>query len=117
VTSGDGSGIRRNEAPLIPRRTLARPHCGGARAALAHDNGGGRVTDPYIPARIRVGARPSVYNCFGCPEVANRPYQRGMLRICGVSGTTFRQTLQCPKMTTRPGSAQIIQEAIISDYY
>ena len=69
----------------------------------------------YIPSRIRVGARPSVHNCFGCPEVANRSYQRGMLRICGVSGTTFRQTLQCPKLTTRPGSAQSIQEVIISD--
>ena len=56
------------------------------------------MSDPYIPAQIREGGRPSVHNCFGCPDVANRPYQRGMLRICGVSGTTFRQTLRCPKL-------------------
>jgi len=37
--------------------------------------------------------------------------------LLGVTETTFRQTLQCPKLTTRPGSAQIIQEAITSDYY
>ncbi len=73
------------------------------------------MSDPYIPSRIREGARPSVHNCFGCPEVANQPYQRGMLRICGVTGTTSRQTPACPKLTTRPGSAQSIQEAIISD--
>jgi len=100
---------------MVPRRVPHRRRGNRARDALDDDNGGGRVSDPYIPAKIREGARPTVHNCFGCPDVANQPYQRGMLRICGVSGTTFRQTLQCPKLTTRPRSAQSIQEAISSD--
>ena len=66
----------------------------------------------YIPAKIREGARPSVHNCFGCPEVANRPYQRGMLRICGVSGTTFRQTLQCPKLSKKNMDGRTVSLAV-----
>lgn len=73
------------------------------------------MSDPYIPSRIRGGARPSVSDCVGCPDLENRRYRGRTIRVCGVSGTTFRQTLRCPKLTTRPGSAQSIQEAIISD--
>ena len=36
-------------------------------------------------------------------------------KIAGVCDGAIRQTLQCPKLTTRPGSAQSIQEAITSD--
>jgi hypothetical protein len=66
----------------------------------------------YIPSRIRVGARPSVHNCFGCPEVANRPYQRGMLRICGVTGTTFRQTPACPKLSKKNMDERTVSLAV-----
>jgi len=76
------------------------------------------MSDPYIPARILRGARPTASDCVGCPDLENKRYDYRTIRICGVSGTTFRQTLQCPKMTTtRPGSAQSIPEAITSDYY
>lgn len=74
------------------------------------------MSEPYIPARIRGGARPTSSNCVGCPDLENRRYNYQPIRICGLSGTTFRQTLQCPKMTTRPGSAQIFPEAITSDF-
>lgn len=73
------------------------------------------MSDPYIPARIRGGARPSVSDCVGCPDREIRRYSYRKIRICGVTGTTFRQTPACPKLTTRPGSAQSIQEVIISD--
>jgi hypothetical protein len=52
----------------------------------------------------------------GCPDLASRAYRDRTIRICGLSGTTFRQALQCPKLTTRPGSAQIFPEAITSDF-
>ena len=74
------------------------------------------MSDPYVPARIRGGARPSVSDCVGCPDLASRAYRDRTIRICGLSGTTFRQALQCPKLTTRPGSAQIFPEAITSDF-
>ena len=70
------------------------------------------MSDPYIPSRIREGARPSVHNCFGCPEVANRSHQRGMLRICGVTGTTFRQTLQCPKLSKKNMDERTVSLAV-----
>jgi hypothetical protein len=62
--------------------------------------GGGRVSDPYIPSRIRGGARPSVSDCVGCPDREIRRYSYRKIRICGVTGTTFRQTLQCPKLSS-----------------
>ena len=70
------------------------------------------MSDPYIPAKILRGDRPSVHNCFGCPEVANRPYQRGMLRICGVSGTTFRQTPACPKLSKKNMDGRTVSLAV-----
>ena len=48
------------------------------------------------------------------PRKWNLPLTYGP-KIAGVLDGTIRQTLQCPKLTTRPGSAQSIQEAIISD--
>ena len=66
----------------------------------------------YIPSRIPDGARPPVHNWFGCPEVANRPYQRGMLRICGVTETTFRQILQCPKLSKKNMDERTVSLAV-----
>lgn len=93
---------------MVPRRVSHWRRVDRARLPLADDNGGGRVSDPYIPARIRGGARPSVSDCVGCPDLENRRYNYRTIRICGVTGTTFRQTATCPKMTTtRPEMASI----------
>jgi hypothetical protein len=44
----------------------------------------------------------------GCPDLENKRYNYRKIRICGVTGTTFRQTATCPKMTTtRPEMAPI----------
>ncbi len=66
------------------------------------------MTDEYVPARILGGVRPSARDCFGCQDVEIRQYRDRKVRVCGVSGTTFRQTATCPKMTTtRPEMAPI----------
>ncbi len=44
----------------------------GARAALDDDDGGGRVSDPYIPSRIREGARPG--SAQSIPEAITSDY-------------------------------------------
>ena len=43
---------------MVPRRVPHRRRGNRARDALDDDNGSGRVSDPYIPAQIRAGARP-----------------------------------------------------------
>jgi hypothetical protein len=66
------------------------------------------MSDPYIPTRILGGVRPSARDCFGCQDVEIRQYRDRTIRVWGVSGTTFRQTATCPKMTTtRPEMAPI----------
>jgi hypothetical protein len=66
------------------------------------------MTNPYIPARILRGDRPSARGCFGCSDVESRRYSDRTVRICGVSGTTFRQTLECPKRQTSHNDASRI---------
>ena len=56
------------------------------------------MTDEYVPTRIRGGVRPSARDCFGCQDVEIRQYRDRKIRVCGISGTTFRQTAACPKL-------------------
>jgi len=35
-----------------------------------------------------------------------------MLRICGVTGTTFRQTLQCPKLSKKNMDERTVSLAV-----
>jgi len=74
--------------------------------------GGDRVSDPYIPARIRGGARPSVSDCVGCPDLENRRYNYRKIRICGVTGTTFRQTPACPKLSKKNMDERTVSLAV-----
>ena len=88
---------------------------------------GGFPCQPHRRERVFVVAHADLPRPQGrvCGSVPKRPGKRvarsrGALsdpsrELLDWSGTTFRQTLQCPKLTTRPGSAQSIQEAIISD--
>ena len=82
---------------MVPRRVPHRRRVDRARLPLDDGTGGGRVTDWW--RKPRKWYIPLTYG----PKIA------------GVLDGTIRQTLQCPKLTTRPGSAQSIQEAIISD--
>ena len=70
------------------------------------------MSDPYIPARIRGGVRPSVSDCVGCPDLENRRYRGRTIRVCGVSGTTFRQTLQCPKLSKKNMDERTVSLAV-----
>jgi len=70
------------------------------------------VSDPYVPSRIRGGARPSVSDCVGCPDREIRRYSYRKIRICGVSGTTFRQTLQCPKLSKKNMDERTVSLAV-----
>ena len=59
------------------------------------------MSGPYIPTRIRGGVRPSARDCFGCQDVEIRQYRDRKIRVCGISGTTFRQTPACPKLSKK----------------
>ena len=59
------------------------------------------MSDDYVPARILGGVRPSARDCFGCQDVEIRQYRDRKVRVCGVSGTTFRQTPACPKLSKK----------------
>ena len=70
------------------------------------------MSDPYIPARIRGGARPSISDCVGRPDREIRRYNYRKIRICGVTGTTFRQTLQCPKLSKKNMDERTVSLAV-----
>jgi hypothetical protein len=59
------------------------------------------MTPDHIPTRIRGGVRPSARDCFGCQDVEIRQYRDRKIRVCGISGTTFRQTPACPKLSKK----------------
>ena len=55
--------------------------------------------DPYIPGRIRAGARPSAPDCYGCLDLGTRTSRTGRrLMVCTVAGKAPRTLLRCPKM-------------------
>jgi len=66
----------------------------------------------YIPSRIRGGARPTSSNCVGCPDREIRRYSYRKIRICGVTGTAFRQTLQCPKLSKKNMDERTVSLAV-----
>ena len=70
------------------------------------------MTDPYIPAKIQDGARPSVSDCVGCPDREIRRYSYRKIRICGVTGTTFRQTPACPKLSKKNMDERAVSLAV-----
>ena len=52
----------------------------------------------YVPARVRAGGKPSVENCFGCPDEITRVTRRGTrVRACARSGTVVYKTPAYPK--------------------
>jgi|GEM_PF-1646664 hypothetical protein len=52
----------------------------------------------YVPAKIRAGGKPSVENCFGCPDEITKVTPRGTrIRACARSGRVVYKTLRCPK--------------------
>lgn len=55
-------------------------------------------TPEYVPARIRAGGKPSVDNCFGCPDEVTKVTRRGTrVRACARSGTVVYKTPAYPK--------------------
>jgi hypothetical protein len=70
------------------------------------------MTDEYVPARILGGVRPSARDCFGCHDHEIRRYRDRKIRICGVSGTTFRQTPACPKLSKKNMDERTVSLAV-----
>jgi len=48
----------------------------------------------------------------GCPDREIRRYNYRKIRICGLSGTTFRQTLQCPKLSKKNMDERTVSLAV-----
>lgn len=114
LTNPCADGQRKGVAfwfPCFPGRLFSVSRVGLAGVARSVTRGAGdhwldAVVSEMIPdpGPVRASAR----DCFGCQDLEIRQYRDRKIRVCGVSGTTFRQTATCPKMTTtRPEMAPI----------
>jgi len=55
--------------------------------------------DPYVPHRIRDGARPGKMNCVGCPDRVVVHDRRGWRRMaCRIDGRVLHYIEKCPKL-------------------
>lgn len=62
-----------------------------------------RPPDPYIPGRIRAGARPSGANCYGCLDLVVATSRIGRRhKICQIMGKGPQYSRTCPKLQEGP---------------